>query len=69
MSDFGTLTRFSLDVYIRGGTQIRHWFHWFSLMLERRVTRGLSLTAQCLVVTCTPPAALFCKGMKSSFKY
>lgn len=59
MSDFWMLTRFSLYVYIRGGTQICHWFHWFSLMLERRVTPGLSLTAQRLVVTCTPPAALF----------
>lgn len=38
---------------------ICHWFQWFSLMLEGRVARCLFLTAQCLVVKCTPPAALF----------
>lgn len=44
-----------------GGAEIGHWFQRFSHMLVGRVVRGLSLTAQCLVVKRTPPASLFAK--------
>ena len=58
-SNLLVLTQFSLNVYVSGGSAISDWFQWFSLMLEERETLGLPLTAQCLVVKCTPPAALF----------